>query len=721
MTQQEINRACNRATGSLENKELKNALDTLQGVISGTREFSFQDRLNEIQETYRNMLRYLVEGAKDPMQDQIYNNLLIWSYELTDNIRKQLLGKESSLSYYIHLRNIQPHFLPSYTELRVRLSDKADLQDYSGYENDLTDLFNRVWLSDHLHKSEVEELNILLASTNQPHQTGCQLVSALTLGLQSFFDSNKIILLFDAAAHPNDEIRVRAYIGLLLTFYLYRKRITLYPSIYDRLASLAEDDRFVKTVRNITLRFILARETEKITRRLQDEIIPEMLKLNTRINKKTDLSDINPEQLTEGMNPEWMDMIEGSDIGKKIEEFSELQQEGADVMHSTFIHLKSFPFFSKIANWFLPFNANHSLLKESSKPGSEEKPDKILSMLETAPFMCNSDKYSLYFSVMRLPESHRSMMMGQFGSQAEEMMRQSKEELLSNIDKTSTIANQFVQDLYRFYKLHPTHLDFEDIFDLPLDFHNLNIIKPYLSDEESLTIIAEYYLRKNYFTDALAIYQRLASEQMDNPFIFQKTGYCRQMNGDFETALEDYLHADIISPDNKWLTRRIALCYKALKKPEKALKYYLRYDSLQPDNLSILNNIGHCYLELKDYNEALKYFYKVDYLDNKGSKTWRPIAWSSFLTGKYDHARNYYKKILEAEPTSQDYLNAGHTEWALQNLKGALELYQKAVRMESGDFNRFKELFYEDKEDLLIAGIEENEFPLMLDHLMYLT
>lgn len=716
MTQQEINQACNRAIGSLDNKELKNALDTLQGLISGNQLFYFQDKLDDIQEIYRNMLRYRTEGAKDPMQEHIYRSVQTQTYELTDAIKRVLLTKESTLTYYIHLRNTNLMLFPSFPDVRKQLKTDIEVENYAGYEKNLTDLFNRIWLSDVLNIPEAEEIKALLSDVSLPHLIGCQIVSALTLGLQAMFDNNKIMLLFDAAAHTNNEIRIRAYIGLLLTFYLYRKRITLYPSIYNRLGLLAEDKQFVKIVRTITLRFILARETEKITRKLQDEIIPEMIKLNARINKKTDFTNINPEQLTEGMNPEWMDMLEGSGISKKIEEFSELQQEGADVMHSTFAHLKSFGFFSKIANWFLPFTPHLSLFHNSTSSGKET--GKILGLLGSAPFMCNSDKYSLYLSVMQLPESHRSLMIGQFSSQAEEMMKQNKEELFSNIDNSATIASQYIQDLYRFYKLHPAHLDFDDIFATPLDFHNLDILKPYLSDEESLTIIAEYYLRKNYFSDALAIYERLANEQKENAVLFQKTGYCKQMNGDFEGALEDYLHADIISPD-KWLTRRIAFCYKALKQSEEALKYYLRYDQLQPDNLSVLSNIGHCYLELKDYNEALKYYYKVDYLDSKSHKTWRPIAWCSFLIGKYDQARNYYKKIIEESASSQDYLNAGHTEWALQNLKGALAFYKEAIRLESGDINRFKELFYEDKEDLLVAGIEEEEFPLMLDQLMY--
>ena len=57
MTIQEINKAYNRIIGSLDEKELKNAFDFLQGLIAGIREYSFQDRLNELQDTYKYMLR----------------------------------------------------------------------------------------------------------------------------------------------------------------------------------------------------------------------------------------------------------------------------------------------------------------------------------------------------------------------------------------------------------------------------------------------------------------------------------------------------------------------------------------------------------------------------------------------------------------------------------------------------------------------------------------
>ena len=726
MTIQEINKAYDRIIGSLDNKELKNAFDFLQGLIAGAQEYAFQDRLNELQDTYKYMLRYRIEGAKDPMQDQIYNNLIASCYELTDQVKHKALATDSPLAFYSKRRIMQKEQM-SYEQLH-KILDKASLLKIETAHGSISEqkqvesatlmLFNKIWTSDFLTMEEIAQIRDILTDPDLPSHIGCQVISALIMGLQAAFDKEKLCLLFDAADILEEEIRYRALIGILLTLYTYRKRTALYPQIANRLDSLAESfPEFTKSIRTITLRFILARETEKITRKLEKEILPDLMKMGPKISQKMNLKDLNPETLGTEMNPEWQDLLSNSDIGKKMEEINELQQEGADLMHSTFIHLKQFPFFREIGNWFLPFSADHSEFGNLLDKNQTEK-DLLLSMAD-APFMCNSDKYSLYLSMMQLPEQARKMMMGQFGDQTSEMIQQTREDLITKRGKLEIISRQYIQDLYRFFKLYPAHLDFDDIFTFLLDFHNLPILQAYISDEESLTTIAEYYLQKNHFQEALTIYNRLNEMHVENDIIFQKIGYCKQMTDDIQGALEAYLHADLIHPDSKWVLRRIAGCYRTLKQPEEALKYYHRYEAINPNNLSIQINIGHCHLELKNYSEALKYYYKVDYLEANSTKAWRPIAWCSFLTGKYDQARNYYKKIIDNKPTTQDYLNAGHTEWALQNIKGALAFYKKSVENEEGNFSRFSELFSQDIPDLLVAGIDESELPLMLDQLRY--
>jgi tetratricopeptide (TPR) repeat protein len=718
MTLQEIDQAYNRIIGSLDNKELKNAFDSLQSLIGGSREYTFQDKLNELQETYKYMLRYRMEGIKDPMQEQIYHNLQASLYELADQLKHKLLALESPLAFYSYRRNMQVLPQTSYGELHQLLAKHSDVENEVGYETALSLLFNKIWISGPLSTEEGVAIKQIIDDSLLPFSAGCQVVSALLLALQSSFDKEKVMLLFDAAGlSAEGEVRTRAFIALLLTLYIYRKRTALYPRIENRLAAIAEEPGFKKAMLTIILRFILTRDTEKITRKLQDEIIPEMMKLSPEITRKMNLNDFTPEQLGDDMNPDWQDIFADSSLGKKMEEFGELQQEGADVMHSTFIHLKNFPFFRELSNWFLPFVPEYSSFGNKHKRNENRK--EIVDTLAETTFMCNSDKYSLYFSMMKIPEAARKMMTGQFNSQISEMIQQNKEELISKRGKLEIVSGQYIQDLYRFFKLYQNRLDFEDIFLSPLDFHNLSILRPYLSDEESLTTIAEYYLRKNYFEDALTIYNQLATTGEDSDILFQKIGYCKQMLGDTEGALDAYLHADLIHPESKWVTRRIAGCYRTLKQPGEALAYYRRYEALSPDNLSVQISIGHCHLELKEYNEALKYYFKVEYLDNKSHKAWRPIAWCSFLTGKYDQAHHYYTKIMANDPTLQDYLNAAHTEWALQNRKEAINYYLQAIRMEEDDFNKFKEHFMQDIPDLAAAGIEAEEIPLLLDQLRY--
>ena len=60
MTIQEINDAYNRIIVELDRKALKNAFDGLLGLIAGTNQYNFQDKLDELQETYKQLLDYRV-------------------------------------------------------------------------------------------------------------------------------------------------------------------------------------------------------------------------------------------------------------------------------------------------------------------------------------------------------------------------------------------------------------------------------------------------------------------------------------------------------------------------------------------------------------------------------------------------------------------------------------------------------------------------------------
>ena len=711
-----------RIIQSLNKRELKNAFDALHQLINETQLYLFQDELSALEETYRQLLHYYVAGSNDPMREKIFSKLMESGYEMSDRIIHELFIIDAPALYF-SIRRMMRVNPPNIIKLTNDIRSAYDIQNNIHAESLMEQLFKAIWTNTALSEDEMNCLHSSFlnkeASSGLPEQTGyptilnCQLVSALLLSLQHCFDKRKLQLLITATSCDDDEVSIRAYISILITLYRYQHRLEFYPDLKYRIDTLAEQAEFKKIVYFIILRFILARETEKITNRMKEEIVPEMMKLKTKTDPQKSKNEFTVESFDIEMNPEWMEKFEKSDLGKKLEEFSRLQEEGADVMLFSFVHLKHFPFFDEISHWFLPFHSGLSFLSDTNVITNS------LDIMTKVGLMCNSDLYSFYFSILSIQVEGRQEMIHQLESQLLEWQQQQNATLQTRNDKIEQIIGHYIQDLYRFFKLFPRKNEFRDIFNQNLDFHNLPIIQHYFSDKNDLLNIAEYYLQKNYFKDALTIYNRLSDSFEGDEMLFQKKGYCLQMTGDYDIALEEYAKAEMINPDSKWLFRRMAQCYRSLKKPEKALDYYFLLEKTNPDNLSVLLNIGSCYMEMKNYTEALKYYFKIDYLNHENGKAWRPIAWCSFLMGKYEQARNYYLKILSSDPDYQDFTNAGHTEWALRQHQASFDYYLKSVQSLQNDYETFRTTFVKDIPELNAAGIPMDEISFMLDHIYY--
>ncbi len=143
--------------------------------------------------------------------------------------------------------------------------------------------------------------------------------------------------------------------GIIPIFQIYSSRLELYSGCSDRLKLLSDDKTFGRRFIAAIIGFIQAHETEKITKKLTEEIIPEMMKLSPMIGKKIKLDEWMGETRFDEKNPEWQKILDETGLTDKLQEFTELQLEGADVFHSTFSNLKSYPFFQQMSNWFLPF------------------------------------------------------------------------------------------------------------------------------------------------------------------------------------------------------------------------------------------------------------------------------------------------------------------------------------------------------------------------------
>ena len=738
MTVAEIQHRYREVIALLDEKRLKEAFDRISVWLSMLPDvWQIADKLSEAETAYRYLTQYMLDGCDDPDRQQMYGKLMLTAYTLADRTEEALLAAESNTLYFqkkryfrqladTSIQNACKALDKAYNELSLQLlaEENDDTRARQKQLREKTErareeLFTLIWTNYPATEDDYAALKACLSPDRYPAETASAVVAALLLNLLQRYDERKIGLLLSAYTEwHDDEVRQRALCSALMLLYIYRSRAALSTALTAHLESLKEQEGFARDTRNIFLQLIRSREAERISKKLTEELLPEMMKLSPSLYKKINPSP-NDGEGTPDKNPEWQELLEQSGIADKIKEMNDLQMEGSDVFLSTFSNLKSFSFFNDIGNWFAPFYAEHSAVQDIF-PARGSGGDTFLKLLGSSRFLCNSDKYSFCLSLKQVSEAQRQMMTSQFNSESADLEQLEKERTsLSGEELSKSIANQYIQDLYRFFKLHSRREEFYDPFAEPVDLLQLPSLQSVLGDENTMRLIAEFYFKKEFYTDALAVFERLTEQYGADNGIYQKTGYCLQTLGEYEKALNVYLRAEMIQPDNLWTIRRIAACYRSLKNSAKALAYYLRAAELQPDSLAIGLNIGHCYVEAKNYEEALKYYFKVDYLAPDSGKAWRPIAWCSFLVGKKEQAQRYYEKILNDKPTATDYMNAGHVELAFGHVRRALDLYRESLAAEGGDLRRFRENFKQDIPDLVRAGIRESDIPILLDQLLY--
>ena len=729
MNEQAIQEQYQHIVSLLEQKRLKEAQIQLEAFLWNCNDWTLRNRLEQAKVSYQYMLQYMRQGVNDPERQKLYRQLLAETRELAEQARISLLDEVSTHYYHAlhkNKRNMEAGYgmsswlkvLESFPDdmavCQLMPDNKQSLDSaLQRHEETAQYLFLTTWGNSGWTAEEEREARMYLESELLPVNDLCLFTGAVLLSLMECFDPRKFSWLLDAATHADTQVSQRALVIIAIVLHIHPNRLWLYPELEARLSLLNEDGSFGKQLNRVYIQLLRSQETEKIDKKMREEIIPEMMKnVSIMRNMKYGFEENMDE---DDRNPDWEKAFEESGLGDKIREMNELQLEGADVYMSTFAQLKSYPFFQNPHNWFYPFDMQHSgIIREFGlKPTGDNA---ILSLILQSGFFCNSDKYSLCFTMAHIPQAQRNMMLSQMTSQdLNELMDESKSSgLRQYAQRPDVISNQYIHDLYRFFKLSQRRHEFRDIFKEEIALHRIPALKDILRKPELLVTIADFHFRKEHPAEALGIYQEVIDMNYADADIFQKTGYCLQKEKRYKEAISAYRKADVLKPDHIWTIRHLATCYRQLREFASALEYYRKVEAMQPENRNVTFFIGSCLAEQERYEEALQCFFKLDLMENDCIKAWRAIGWCSFVSGKSEQAMRYYEKVLALKPIATDYLNAGHVALRLGNMEKAAELYGKAAS-ESGNRETFLDMFDKDKETLIKLGIDENDIPLIRD------
>jgi tetratricopeptide (TPR) repeat protein len=741
MTRKEIEQRYQKVCELTCSLRLKSALEELEKLSRFATKADYYYQLETFSENYKTLLRYAFDGYHDPQQKSILDNICASMLDMADDMRQVLIDPE--LPFMKSEKNLlllefgdDPQTIVGrieemffHREVSKLIEETDPTGDFDAANSLLpvrqTDqIFKLIWLT---HKLS-PELFTLIQRINRSEQVEwhekCLVVSALTLSQLNCFDQNKFLLLIEFVESRENQVYQRALTGLLLGLLFYDKRLRFYPEIMERLTRLSLDEAIIPEIELILMQLLMARETAKITREFEEEVLPEMKKMMPKIEDKLQLNDLTEDEELEGKNPGWKDIIEEvPGLFEKIEKFSKMQMEGGDVFMSTFQMLKRFDFFNAMSNWFVPFIRDHPEIKNSFSD-KEDINLRLLESLEKAFYICNSDKYSFAINFRAIPDQQRSMIVTNFEAEFAQMKEMaSEEQILDQSLVNNSIFIQYIQDIYRFYKVFPSRQEFDDIFQHRIRVSDLYFYKTCFERSGFSEKLASFHFDNDHYYDAIDVYESLMELNGPGNEYFEKIGYCYQKVGRFKKAIEYYRKAELYDADRQWILKKLGWCCLKLKEFQQALGYFKDASALQPEDVSLQMQVGQCYLLLKDYESALHQYAKLRFFSPDNLKVLRPLAYCQFVLGKTELAAELYARILSlsSNPSAYDLMNAAHVRLCLAQRKEALHLYRQSLLQATPGRAELMNAFDEDAQYLIQNGIPAGEIPLIRDYLMFQT
>lgn len=717
MNEKEIIKIHKEINREIKSFHISKAVGMLESLLAA---LHLQDEMQELsaqKETYKYLKHYFLNNSIDNDRSKIYTQIKEHLHLLSDKCLREVEKKDSDEYYYSSLRfcNLRNENLSKIIEEYGANESELQLTETLGADNialrhKKEELLNRLFNSLYTslgNNRDYKYLTSYLASGYSDITVLSIAISAMTLSLLKFYDREKLISLIQIYENSSD-CRVLARVMAALVFIAdeYRDRIEGDVELISRLKLWEESSENLIRLRE-TIRVIAGtRDNDRITSKIKDEVIPEIMKLNPDIMKKMRDEISDPESVLEN-NPEWEEILQNSGINDKIIELNELATDGADMMLGAFSNLKFFPFFENASNWFLPFDENHTALD------LDESVKKIFHALSNkSSVICDSDMYSLALASKNMAQNMMKTLNAQLEAQIEQMAIENDVVSQSELN-FNTEVTKVVRDLYRFCKLFKKRKGMYDPFDHPLDFLSLPVVGDIINDKDTVTLIGEFYFKRGYYKEAIPLLRKMNELDPVDTSTLEKIGFAYQSIGEYRLALDSYKKAALLKTPGPWLTKKLAYVSKKLLRYQDAAEYYENALEMEPESLSLILNAGNMRIETGEIVDALQHYYHASYIAPDDIRVLRAMAWAELRNGNYEKSSELYMKVTSVSHYAVDYLNAGHCALLTKRYMEAVNYYRLAISQDSRD--GFEKAFLSDIPLLQNSGVDSTELYLILD------
>ncbi len=648
---------------------------------------SVNDELEDISNSYQMMSDYMLRGYQDNQRDSLYHQLARRLYRVLSNASLQARIKfDSSLAPLLSGRtnNVQPDTDSLRASLESFVSDVAllTLEPQSTVEAKSKGLYEQrfavvskafidIVVSGQWSNEYASDIAALILSPTIDAMDALTLCASVMMAALLSPDPAKVMMLLKIYQKANDEkLKQRALIGWV--FALDKGDYRLFPEISNTINQLLDNDDFREELVQLQMQIVYCLTAEQDTQTIERDVIPNIMK-----NQNLEMTRFGIREKEENPMDE---ILHGDNSDKKIEEIeqsmrkiTDMQKRGADIYFGGFSKMKRFGFFFTLSNWFTPFYIQHPGLEQI--PKEIRKAQFMSSLLSSMPF-CDSDKYSFALAMStvyaQLPDNIKEMLGNNVAMEvpgAEGI-----------INTPAFYRRQYLQDLYRFFRINDSRRAFRDPF--TNKDNKLFLDNPIYagSMHDGAISVVTFLLKRRLFVEAKVMLNAYFDENSLEDNLL--AGRIALREGQYAKAEVLFTKAYSMENGKEKALKGYALASFRCAHYAQASKLYRQLSVLYPDKELYPMNEAIALINDERADEAVKILYELYYKDQNKSDIKRVLAWAMLCTKQLEKSAKLYQELLSLEkPEAADYLNAGYCAWFNGKGEEAARLFQQAQSM----------------------------------------
>ena len=676
------------AFNKLKSRQLGKALQAIHQYMADNPAAYGNMSIHSIEDDYHRMLEYMELGYPDPDRNKIYQRLLQNMWNFTANAHISWLCREVQLYREAQQRSLRHMFtheriestLKDFVTETAMLSLEPEEQRkhketgiYARHHDFMRSLFDRIFVSSQWEQSQYDFYCGLLLSPAVDVIDVQLIISAITMSCLTQFDVQKFRLLVYLHEHAtNVEVRERAFVGW--AFSLNRLDFNVYPELRKEISDHCQNhvQELIELQRHVICCINADRDNETIQR----EIMPNLLRNNNFRITLNGIEEIEDDPMDDILHPESADE-KAEQLEQDVLRMFNMQKQGSDIYFGGFKQMKRYPFFYTLSNWFTPFYMQHPELPSMT---NNVKLGNLLQQMVDKGAFCNSDRYSFLLGI--------SSVINHIPPQLQEAM--SSDDGFSSItqgmntNSPTFVRLNYLQDLYRFFRLHPQHKE----------------------------IVYDPFMR-NLTTDNFFILSHQTFKDFGNSELMLFRAKLLIETGDTTKALDELEEIEQREPENIKCLAMIARIYLN-QDSQKAVNYYKRILEIKPDNERFQFLHALSLTQAGEYENASSELYRLSYENPDNIKYRSTLAWALLCMGRDQQAGHEYDVIIKSGKISQaDRINAGYCYWFNEDIKQAVALFREFLKSEKD--GRIELEFKKDEKLLSQHGINEQDRALMIE------